>query len=116
MGNYANDPCAAAEIEQKVRERVDWALRGQAQVAEFTVGTMFEGRPALDKAEREVAVALNVMSELFGHRAREASEAQEDRWEGLADAATMAWNELGRRGLPQVANRGLDFEDEDLEP
>jgi len=71
MGNYANDPCAAAEIEQKVRERVDWALRGQAQVAEFTVGTMFEGRPALDKAEREVAVALNVMSELFGHRARE---------------------------------------------
>ena len=52
MGNYANDPCAAAEIEQKVRERVDWALRGQAQVAEFTVGTMFEDGVERTRAPR----------------------------------------------------------------
>ena len=76
-----------------------------AQLSEFTVGNPlgFGTRPKLTSEEREVAVALNVMCELYGRRAREASEAGEDRWWGLADAATMAFNELGQRGPPRIA-------------
>ncbi len=102
MTDFSADSDEAARLEPMAREAVQRAINGSAVVAEFTVGTMFEGRPALSAGEQELAIALNTLAELLSARAGAAAEAGDPRWEGLADAATMLRNELGRRRLPQL--------------
>jgi hypothetical protein len=105
MPGYAGDWDAAKTIEIKVRADLDAGMRAAARLSEFTAGTEGIGlvaRGPLSDAEREVAVALNVLARLLETRASEASTSREQRWEGLADAATMVTNELARRGLPEV--------------
>ena len=113
MTDFRRDGPELALIEPVRRSAIDQVIRGQAAVAEFTVGTMFEGRPALTLADREVAVAFSALAELLGRRAQEACEAGDPKWEGLADAETIVHNELGRRSLPQLPRgQRSDYDDE----
>jgi hypothetical protein len=116
MGDYEKNRAEAAEIEEKARRVMTDVDRGSGQLSEFVVDVPLEARPPLTEVQREVAVALNVLCELLGRRSREASEQGEARWEGLYDAATIAWNELGRLGLPQVASSIFSEETDVEEP
>jgi hypothetical protein len=107
------DKDEAVAIEEEARSVMADVERGSAQLSEFTVGTPLEARAPLTDVQREVAVALNVVCDLLGRKAREASERGEARWEGLYDAATLTWNELARLGLPQIASSMFDYEDDD---
>lgn len=115
MTSFQQDQIAAVAAEERVRSRLRWCEDGAAKVSEWTVNTgWLQARRPLSEKEREVTVALNVMGELLGERARQAAEGREDRWGGLSDAATMVYNELGRRGLPQLSE-SIFATDEDLE-
>ena len=113
MTDFRGDSAEFEALEPEMREAVEAAMRGQSVVAEFTVGTMFEGRSALTEEEREVAVALNTLGEILSRRARAASKAGEPKWEGLADAETMTYNELARRRLPQLIRSTFRDEQDD---
>jgi hypothetical protein len=111
--DYTGEPERAAEIERAMRQLMEQGERGAAAISEFTVGTPFEARSPLSDNEREVAVALNTLVELFARMAEEAAEANDTRWEGLFDAKTITFNELARRALPQVAPSMLTEEPEE---
>jgi hypothetical protein len=102
---FSQDAADAAVIEARIREQVDLVDRETAKLSEFAVDTPITARRKLDEPERETTVALNVMCELLAKRASEAGASEDPRWHGLADAATMVWNETGRRGLPQLAKK-----------
>jgi hypothetical protein len=90
-----------------VRRELDEAMRGAAQISEFTVDlpAHLNARPPLTEEQYEVAVALNTLARLLDDRAEKACEAREPRWEGLSDASAMALNAAGYGGLPQLPSQ-----------
>ena len=53
-------------------------------------------------AQREAAVALNLMLTCSIEAPKRPPLAGDDRWRGLAEASDVVYNEIGRRGLPQL--------------
>jgi hypothetical protein len=104
MTDFTSEREDARRIEQEVRRELDEAMRGAAQISEFTVDlpNHLSARPPLTEAQYEVAVALNTLARLLDDRAEKACKAREPRWEGLSDARTMALNAAGYWGLPQL--------------
>lgn len=104
MADFSDDRFRSVEIERTVRAELDLTMREAAKLSEFTVDapSHLEARPPLTDEQYEAAVALNALAVLLDERAGEACKAGEPRWEGLADAATMARNAAGYSGLPQL--------------
>ncbi len=102
MTTFTGDRAIAEEAEPEVRRQLEEVERMAAKLSEFTVDFPIGARPPLTSEQREVAVALNLAVELLDRRAEKASIAEEERWRGLSDASTMLYNEIGRRGLPQL--------------
>jgi hypothetical protein len=112
MTDYTNDRAAAEAISEEVRAELALLMDGAAKLSEFTVDMPMglEARKALTPEQTELAVALNTMVDLLRRRAEEAATADEPRWLGLSDAATMLENEAGRLGVPQMM-RGMQDDD-----
>jgi hypothetical protein len=103
MTDLRAERAVVEEIEREVRTALDTAMDGAARISEFTVDTApLEARRPLTTEQREVAVALNTLSDVLGRRASEACAARESSWLGLSDAANIVSNETGRLGLPQL--------------
>jgi hypothetical protein len=114
MTDLRAERAVVEEIEREVRTALDTAMDGAARISEFTVDTPpLEARRPLTTEQREVAVALNTLSDVLGRQASEACAAREPRWLGLSDAANIVSNETGRLGLPQLFRHLDEHEGED---
>jgi hypothetical protein len=89
-----------------------------ARLDEYTVNSPIGAPPPMTAAQREAAVALNLMLTCSIEAPKRPPLAGE-RWRGLAEASDVVYNEIGRRGLPQLMSsvkRRLAEEDEPSSP
>jgi hypothetical protein len=108
MTDFTPDQAAAdyAEVERDMRRRLteimDMCAKFDEEIVDLTVLGLgrTRGRKPSNAIERELTVELNSIGQLLQERARD--ECPGPAWQGLADAAVLISNHIGRRGLPQL--------------
>jgi hypothetical protein len=96
-----------ADMRRRLAETLDMVAKFDEQVPDRDVFGLSSGggRKPSNAVERELTVALNTVGQFLNERAR--AECPRAGWDGLADAATLIFNEIGRRHVGVLSSRAL---------